>query len=340
MIEISDDARRFAALSPEAQAERFAALAAAALERFGISKDAQITLTSHRENAVFRVDEAATGARYALRIHRHGYQTEGSIRSELLWMEALREAGVETPEVIHGIDGDPVQTLSVPDVPEPRRCDVLRWVDGAPPERANLVETYRLLGEINARIHRQQAAWKRPPAFERQAWDEAGMLGADPLWGRFTDLEVLSDAQRDLLRRARDAVLARLDRFGKAADRYGLIHADLMAENILVDGGVPRVIDFDDCGFGWLLYDPATLLAFDTGEERFQDMLDAWVRGYRSVAPLSDDHLAELPTFIMCRFLVGLGWLHTRRETPMALENTAGIVELGCWYAERYLKEK
>ena len=66
-------------------------------------------------------------------------------------------------------------------------------------------------------------------------------------------------------------------------------------------------------------------------------MLDAWAAGYRSVAELPDEHLAELPSFIMARCLVGLGWLHTRRETDMARLLTDAIVQMSCDYAESLL---
>ena len=216
---------------------------------------------------------------------------------------------------------------------------MLSWVEGAHLGAASGVETYRLLGETNARIHRQVKRWTPPPGFTRQAWDEQGMLGPDPLWGRFTDLEALSAERRTLMRRASDLVLERLRSFGKGRDRFGLIHADFMPENILVEDGVPYVIDFDDSGYGWFLYDPATTLAWSTADPEFDGIRDAWLAGYRAVEPLPDEDWRELPTFIMARFLVGLGWMHTRRETPMAQAFTAMLVELACAHAERLLEE-
>jgi Ser/Thr protein kinase RdoA (MazF antagonist) len=61
--------------------------------------------------------------------------------------------------------------------------------------------------------------------------------------------------QRALLDRAAALVFRRLDAFGRGADRFGLTHGDLMPDNVLLQDGVPHVIDFDDCGFGWYLYD-------------------------------------------------------------------------------------
>jgi len=327
----------FRRLAPAAKAERLKELAVAALERFGLAPDSALELLKHRENAVFRVDEAASGRRCVLRVHREDYQTRASIWSELLWMDALCQAGLPTPRALAGRDGEWVQTVSVPGVPEPRHCDAISWVEGEPLDVANSVEAYGLLGELQARLHDHSRRWSRPPGFTRQRWDDDGMLGEEPLWGRFQDLEALDPGQLALLKRARRAVLERLARFGKTQDRFGLIHADFMPDNVLIHQGVASVIDFDDSGFGWYLYDPATLLGLSAADDGFPTMLDAWTQGYRSVADLPDEHLAELPVFIMARWLVGLGWLHTRRETDMARLVTETYVSMACDYAESLL---
>ena len=49
--------------------------------------------------------------------------------------------------------------------------------------------------------------------------------------------------------------------------------------NLLIDGDVTKVIDFDDCGFGWLLYDCATTVSFFEHKPEVPELLAAWVRG-------------------------------------------------------------
>lgn len=327
----------FQALAPTEQAERLKLLAAAALIRFGLPPESKLELLKHRENAVFRVDDPESGNRYALRVHRDGYQTERSVRSELLWMDALHEAGVQTPRALPGRDGEIVQTVSVPAVSEPRHCDVLSWIEGAPLDAAGSTQAYELLGELNARLHLHARRWSLPADFTRQRWDEEGLLGETPLWGRFEDLEVLTADQQRLLREAGRTVLKRLRSFGKTSDRFGLIHADFMPDNVLIHADRASVIDFDDCGFGWHLYDPATLFGSSIKDPAYVEILNAWVEGYRSVTDLPDEQLSELPVFIMARCLVGLGWLHTRRETETAKLVTGVVVDLACDYAEALL---
>ena len=54
----------------------------------------------------------------------------------------------------------------------------------------------------------------------------------------------------------------RLRRFGAGPDRFGLIHADMRLANLLVSGADLHVIDFDDCGFGWFIFDIGASLSF------------------------------------------------------------------------------
>ncbi len=53
-----------------------------------------------------------------------------------------------------------------------------------------LRHSYRTVGEIAARIHAHGASWKRPPGFARRAWDLESLIGDDPAFGRFWELEL------------------------------------------------------------------------------------------------------------------------------------------------------
>ena len=76
------------------------------------------------------------------------------------------------------------------------------------------------------------------------------------------------------------------------------------------------VIDFDDAGFGWYLYDIAVALYSPWTEEGFEAVQDAFVSGYRSGRPLAEEDLARLPVFLHMRDLAILGWLDARPELP------------------------
>jgi Ser/Thr protein kinase RdoA (MazF antagonist) len=316
------------------------AVAEAALPRLAFSARARLTLVHHRENAVFRVDGPEEAQPWALRVHRLGYRSPGEIRSELAWMEALRAAGVPTPPVRRGADGEALQLVTVPNLPEGRVVTALAWVNGTPLHAEASSDAYALLGRTSAAIQQHGRGWQPPPWFCRPSWDFERLVGPRSLWGDYAELTALGDAERALMDRAAEAVRVELEAFGCAPDRFGLTHADLMPDNVLVENGTPYVIDFDDCGYGWYLYDLATLLAMLSGDPDRGRVRDAWVRGYRAVAPLPDEHLDVLEALVMARMLLGLGWMHSRRETPLARLATGLVVEAACEYAQRFLAKE
>jgi Ser/Thr protein kinase RdoA (MazF antagonist) len=292
-------------------------LVAVALARFGLGGGASSTFVRHGENTTYRVS-AADGRRFALRIHRPGYQTVEATRSELAWMDSLRASSVRTPVAVVGTDGDPLQTVSVGgDVA--RTAVLFEWIDGAPLSAIGELEPWSRLGELMARIHVHGQHWTRPAWFTRPAWDADALVGDEPRWGPPDPEGVFSDEDRGVLEECRAEVLGRLEALGTASDRFGLIHADLGFENALVaDDGTVTIIDFDDSGDSWYLGELASALYPHDRTEDFGERRDALVAGYRRVRELPDEPLAELPTFLMARRIQTLGWMFSRPETAHA----------------------
>lgn len=317
----SSKLQAFDELSLPGQLRRIRALGRNALERFGISPDAALVQVNHTENTTYRVDDPAAGARYALRVHRDGYHSLSNIESELAWLAALRcEAGLPTPEAVPGRDGRLVQIVQAAGVTTERHCVMFRWMQGRFPGETRLRAPYRRLGEVAARIHQQSRAWQKPDGFTRLRWDLDETIGDRPNWGSFSEAPGLKPDESGLLSELADAVRSRLENYGRGEDRFGLIHADLRLANILIHRGETRVIDFDDCGYGWYLYDLATALW--TLEERpdIEDLIAVWVQGYREILPFSAADEAEIMTFCMLRRLTVIGWIASHSETDLARE--------------------
>lgn len=314
------------------------AVARAALPSFAFPSDATLQLVHYRENAVFRVDARGEPHPWVMRVHRHAYRTPDEIRSELAWTEALRSAGVRTANVRPAADGDTLAVISATALAEPRVVSVIGWINGVTLAEDDSSAAYRLVGKTSALIQCHGRSWTPPAWFTRPTWDLDGLVGPRSLWGDYADLAKLDQGRRILMDRVASLVRRRLDAFGRGADRFGLTHADLMPDNVLVENATPYVIDFDDCGYGWYLYDLATLLAIRTGDPEAARVREAWVEGYRSVSPLPDEHLEILDVLVMARLLLGLGWMHTRRETPLAQALTDTVIELACFQAESLLQ--
>lgn len=322
-------------------------LARQALPHYGFGDKAGITLLNHSENVTWRIDE--NGRRAVLRIHRAGYHSKAAIGSELAWVEALRETGgIETAAVVPAVDGARIVTLSSPALPEPRHAVMFEFLEGeeplpdallneAGPLPAALFSAFEQLGEVNARLHAHARAWRRPPGFERHVWDYEGMFGDKPIWGFWREGIGVTGEAEAILGRLADTLRERLGRFGKGPDRFGLIHADLRLANLLVHDGSTRVIDFDDCGFGWFAYDLGAALSFIEHRPEVPELIERWVTGYSRAGALAPEEVAELPSFVLMRRLLLVAWIGTRRETDLAKSQGQMFTEESCRLAEDYL---
>lgn len=336
----------FYTLSGEAQCEKLALLANKAVEQWQLPMES-LTLIKHRENAVYKLI-TTDGSAYAIRVHRAGYHSDAELRSEIQWMDALKEAGVETPKFVKTPQGDSFLSITHEDVPEPRQIDILEWVDGEAMgtieegitnDALSLTDSFKVIGELAAKCHNQASSWELPEGFERQKWDIEGLVGDNPTWGKFWELKELSADEKATMLKVKDKLRDVLTEFGQSNDRFSMIHCDLLPENLLRCDDHYKLIDFDDAGFGWHLFDLATSLFFHLGEDYFDDIVAAYVEGYRVHRELPDEHLAMLPVFLMARATAYLGWGVTRAETDVAKELTPLVKAANLELAEMFLAE-
>lgn len=325
----------------------FDSLARTALAYWGL-ESWDIRCIAHRENAVYEV-RSDDGRRLALRVHRYGYQTTESLESEFVWMRALLDrADVITAMPVPALSGQLTVEVSAPGVPVAHLCDVLQWVDGKPlgivvdpgaeMDEQAVFDRYVTVGEIAARIHRLSATWDLPKGFARPHWDREGCLGTRALWGQWSDITTLTQAQREKLNKAVRLVDEAIGEIGYGRDVYGMVHADFVPDNLYErrDGRIV-VLDLDDAGFGWYLWELVTTVFWYLGTPNYSVALRGYLEGYRTVRPLHEEELKWLPHFLLMRALVYLGWMHTRSSQRTAKLLTARIVEVSCLLADRII---
>jgi Ser/Thr protein kinase RdoA (MazF antagonist) len=315
-------------------------LAEGALDRYGLDSGSTVRLINVSENWTYRIDDPATGRAFALRVHRPEYHTAAEIESELEWIDALRRDDVvETAHTVASRDGSRVTQLATAELGE-RNVVLFEWLSGETPEPEgkDLLSGFRTLGAVSARMHGHARRWRQPPSFRRFSWDYETTLGAAGHWGRWQDGLGMGSEELDVLGRLDQVLRRRLEAYGRSSARFGLAHADIRLANLLVDGSHVRVIDFDDCGFSWFLYDFATTVSFFEDHPQVPELKDAWVEGYRSAAPLEPEDEAELDTFVMLRRLLLVAWIGSHHEfATEAAELGAGFTERSCALAETFL---
>lgn len=294
-------------------------LATRATQHYALPAGLTVKMINLSENATYSV-VAPDGQRWALRIHRDGYHSRAAIASELAWLQDLRAKQVIiTPAPVAGRDGEIIQTVGHDKMKNPRSIVLSEWETGAEPGIGeDLRRPFEVLGEVTARMHRHTREWQRPTWFTRPVWNFETSLGSNPHWGRWRDGMGVDAPKAALFARTVDLIERRLAAYGQGNDRFGLIHCDLRLANLLIDRDAVKVIDFDDCGFSWFMYDAATPVSFYEHQPQVPDLIESWKTGYRRVLDLAAADEAEIPTFVMLRRLLLLAWIGSHSETDLA----------------------
>ena len=314
--------------SDRQRAARIRRLAVRALDAYPLA-DRELRLIADQENTTFRVDATAPGGRdrFLLRVHRparHGRDVDSvaAIGSELDWLTALRaETDVLVPVPFRTIDGQLTTVAASPDVPEPRVCSVLRWMDGRVHSAAPRPVHLRRLGSVMARLHNHAGQWRVPPGFVRMRWDWETFFGDTMVYGgtNAADVwELLPGGLRRKFARVASGMRRVMTHLGEGPGDFGLIHADLHLDNALFWRGEVKIIDFDDCGFGYWLYDIAVALWELRYRDDYEDFRSALIDGYTRHRPLPPGGLAHLDDFIATREVaMGLWFTGTAQADPL-----------------------
>ena len=269
------------------------------------------------ENATFRLDLDGSPVG-VVRVSQPGYVGgPEAIASEIAWLGALHD--LDEVSLI-----SPVPTIRGPFAAVVKdtqgngwACVSTRFIDGEVLEDLpDPADFYRVIGRWSARFHEHARRWTPPHGFTRFTWTLADMVGPTCRWGRWEDAVTDVD-ERALLDTAQQHAVDLLADLPRDARSWGLIHADLRPSNVMTDGTTLTIIDFDDCGFGYYLYDYAAALSFVEHEPYAPAMARAWMAGYREVAPLSSDDVRHASALSMLRRLTMLGWTTNHRADAL-----------------------
>jgi len=316
--------------------------AAALIRGYDFSREATVSLLSESENRVYLVRDPARAHDQVIRVNsgRLAYHNPATIASELLWLMGLRrDTDIAVPEVLAAEDGSLVQTFDGPGLDKPRHAAVYSFLSGSEPPEDDLIPGFERLGEISARMHDHAKRWAPPAEFERPSWTPEAILDDRLDWGPWQAGHGVEGDVLELLSRLDRAVRQRLAALSRERAHFGLIHADLRLANLLVEDDRTAIIDFDDCGFGWYLFDLATALSFLEERPDVPELIDAWLTGYRRIAEVPADIEREIPTLIMLRRLQLVGWVgYQRHKIAFARDIAPQFTADSCRLAEDYLE--
>lgn len=321
--------------------EAIARETAGLVKLYDFSDATTVELLSESENKIFLVNDPERSENQVIRINsgRLSYHQPSMIASELMWLMALRrDTDIVVPEVMLASDGSLVQTIDAPDMDKPRHAVIYSFLSGVEPPEDELVPGFERLGEISAHMHLHAREWEPPAEFTRPSWLPEAIFEDRLNWGRWQDGVGMEGETLALLSTLEDVVRERAAQLPSGRDYFGLIHADLRLANLLVEGDRTAIIDFDDCGPGWYLFDLASALSFLEERPDVPLLIECWLKGYRKVGEVPADIEAEIPTLIMMRRLQLIGWVgYQQQHLDFAREIGPGFTIDTCRLAKEYL---
>ncbi len=305
-------------LSLGRQKALFEAAAAAVLPQWQIG-EYEIAWISYSTNAVFAV-KAATG-RYILRLHTPGRVSQKVLRSELYWLRAIRQrTSLIAPMPVSASNGQLFAAFSPPTLPSTGEilCVLFERMAGqSKPASALTGADLRRIGAYLGELHR--AAQFDPPAdFQRHCLDFEGLFGVASPYYVADECQFLTPEQSEIFRTLTQRLRQAMTRLDNTGARSGLIHADLLAKNLLFSGDAVAALDFEYCGWGCFLYDLAPLLWQLKGDRAsdYAQLESALWHGYISIRPEAEKQRASLEDFIAARQLLSCRWLLQNRHLP------------------------
>ncbi len=287
-------------LAAEAMSERF-------LTAYTVVPPVRCRLVSRGLNDTYRV-ETGSGPFY-LRVYRHGLRSDADTEAELALMSDLHRGGLRVSRPVPRTDGSLLGRVRAAE--GDRQVALFTPAEGVDvreiePRHA---EAY---GRLAAKLHTM--ADDSLPPYARIHIDERHLLD-EPLTAIRARMGDEDGCAGDLayLEEIAARVRERLATLPRTLPAYGLCHGDLHPGNVRFgDDEEPTLFDFDWFGYGWRAYDLTVFLWNSYLENRPKTWRAprwrAFLRGYRSIRPLTADDLAPVPLFLVARhiWLMGL----------------------------------
>lgn len=285
---------------------------------YHISETAHCRPFCRKNNLFYIVEDPRSDTRVMLRVSGLR-RSEQELAAEALWMcEIRRDSNLLVPQPLQSGTGSFCTEISHPLLPQNYYCMMFSYLRGMSPEAdtCSFAALLRQLGGLAAQLHQNAILWNCAGRLPRPTLDGEAVSESR--------LEKLADAGE--LIGALSVVRERLAGFGRTPDRFGLIHADLRPANLLLDRDSVAVLDFDDCGYGWFLYDFAASVSGMELHPLLPKLTRAWLEGYRTYRKISREEANELPTFLMLHRLLRLDRQLREGDVPGAFAHDTAVL--------------
>lgn len=231
------------------------------------------------------------GKKYIFRVYSHNWRTATEIQQELHFLDVLKSKSIAVSFPILDKSNQYIQAF---DAPEGVRYGVLFSFAKGQKRLQSSAGMHAKIGSEMARMHTVSKDW----ALDRPSYNESTLL-IDPL------AQIIDFLPKDLpelkwLKKTQAYLLKEFSSFDITQLRQGVVHLDIWFDNInITNEDELTFFDFDFCGNGWLCLDLAyywlALHTVETDTKTRQRKWKSFVKGYQTVAKITDEELRILP---------------------------------------------
>ncbi|MDQ2996825.1 MAG: phosphotransferase [Chloroflexota bacterium] len=260
---------------------------------YGIEPTQLHCLTDNLDDGVYGFTRE--GQDFVLKYTLQAARLYSTLQAQVDWVNFLAAHDAPVSHPVPSLHGVFVEQLPINDTFVSVIC--YECVPGERPEGTALTaELFQTWGEVLGKLHALSTQYTPPDLHAPiDHWDE----------GIIRDRQVIPADQTIVLKKY-DALVEDAYALPKDQHCYGVIHGDVQANNLRIDQGVLRVIDFDNCAYNWFVTDLATSLYFTLWEPHptrsnaafAAFVLENMLVGYARERVLEAEWIDQLPIFL------------------------------------------
>ncbi|MDL2246927.1 phosphotransferase [Methanobrevibacter sp. OttesenSCG-928-K11] len=304
------------------------------LDRYGLDiNDAESSYSTRNYAFVFPDD-------YIIRISANWHNRDRKqLMAELLWLQELEEYSDTICKPIPSLNNNHFEEFEING--NLYKATKFKKAEGNMIKGSNLDNWHvMLVGDLLGRIHSaSKNANKNNIYYERPKWEEMDKS----LLSIVESSEIKDFIDENVIVKIKDTV-GEIKKLNENIDNFGMIHGDFNSYNYYVDGNNVWVFDFDDCQYGFYIYDIATVIlmwlmqvdaniGIPSKKTLFENgMLESFKKGYSQRMSLNDDEWDKLELFMKYRLelmlLDSVNSLLSSEGKIGGVKNTEGVLKI------------
>lgn len=245
---------------------------------------------------------------YILKVIKSDRTDQDRLESEVIWLNYLKENGISVAYPVKSAQGNYIERFQISEVESYYFISYIK-AEGITP-RAHFSDLKRYpeaflvdWGSYVGKMHKLSSSFHPPKSsFSRPHWKEA----ID-----FFDLSDCPQSQIKIVDRFKETI-ERIESLPRSMSNFGLIHNDLLEDNMHINKSEIMAFDFEDSSFNWFVNDIAIAFFYPVcyGLSNRKEQLEygdyfltSFLRGYRKEKEIGPEDLGSIPLFLKIREL-------------------------------------